>query len=114
MNVEVTIFPPDGTDVQTRTLAYGMEPLVTIEPSENLLGELNVQITSSKLDMDDLQELFAFLAETMQTGERRQRILSPDCLDKNHHKCDLKAWDDDADALTECGCVCHDEKEDDA
>jgi hypothetical protein len=31
-------------------------------------------------------------------------ILSPDCRDGNHSKCDSTAWDIEADALTTCEC----------
>lgn len=35
-------------------------------------------------------------------------VLSPDCRDGNHRKCDEKAWDEIEDEPTECGCDCHD------
>lgn len=113
MNIELTIYPDDGSQVHTRTVAYGRDPIITIEPTENEDGELYVNVISSRLDIEKVAGLLAFLGETIQTGDARQRILSPDCRDENHAKCDLKAWDEDEDALTECGCICHDEKEDD-
>lgn len=36
-------------------------------------------------------------------------FLSPDCRDGNHRKCDLQAWDDIDDVLTDCWCECHQE-----
>lgn len=39
-------------------------------------------------------------------------FLSPDCRDSQHHKCDLQAWDDIDDVLTDCWCECHGEDAD--
>jgi len=34
--------------------------------------------------------------------------MNPDCRSGNKHKaCSGTAWDDDADALTDCSCACH-------
>ncbi|MEG9248035.1 hypothetical protein V6S67_08055 [Arthrobacter sp. Soc17.1.1.1] len=34
-------------------------------------------------------------------------ILSPDCRDSNHHKCNEAAWDEHLDKPTACACTCH-------
>lgn len=34
-------------------------------------------------------------------------FLSPDCRDSQHHKCDMQAWDEIDDVLTDCRCDCH-------
>jgi hypothetical protein len=33
-------------------------------------------------------------------------LLSPDCRDENHQKCDGTAWNLETDALDACGCGC--------
>lgn len=38
-------------------------------------------------------------------------LLSPDCRDGNHHKCDGTAWSLLLDDRVQCDCGCHDEEE---
>lgn len=33
--------------------------------------------------------------------------IGPDCRDGKHPGCDGRAWDDEADDITACGCACH-------
>lgn len=40
-----------------------------------------------------------------------EMMLSPDCRDGNHQKCNGDAWDLEADGITDCRCGCHDEPE---
>lgn len=38
--------------------------------------------------------------------------MDPDCRDNNKHRaCTGRAWDDDADELTDCACTCHDPRQ---
>jgi len=39
-----------------------------------------------------------------------EMMLSPDCRDGNHQKCNGDAWDLEADGITDCRCGCHDER----
>lgn len=70
MNIELTIYPDDGSQVHTRTVVYGRDPIITVEPKENENGELCVNVISSRLDIDELAGLFRFMGETLTTGER--------------------------------------------
>lgn len=33
--------------------------------------------------------------------------IGPDCAVGKHPACDARAWDDDADDITDCTCTCH-------
>lgn len=41
------------------------------------------------------------------TNREVRSLTGPDCRDGKHPACDGRAWDNDVDALANCGCTCH-------
>lgn len=73
MDIDLTVYTRDADRIQMRQIAYGISPLVTLEPKVKN-DRISLEITSSLLEQDELQELLEFIVEAFKSGEAPEPV----------------------------------------
>lgn len=68
LRVNLEIYPPESDDVKLRQIAFGLQPLVLIEPVE-VDDDVEFHITASLMNQEELAQLIDLLSTCLANGE---------------------------------------------